>query len=507
MPLSARARASMGLAPAWSLARHAPLPHPRHRAYASNTRGGLSKLSKSLPETAYAQFGAGVLDRRHSPDGADGLRVQVSHHRGPLSRVPEAHGPCGEARGRGHQALCGRGGLRGRRVEPHKRRRRMRSTLAATRWSGSVPRLRTLTALASRYGIPRRSARAEHKPTRGGDACGRSRLVVGLCVLAATWAIPGCDAPRPAVQTSYPTQSAAARRVASFTAEPSATVPPTSGATSAVASASAAPRTSIAPATPLFPSPMVNVPAGSFVMGCPRLAAATCRIDESPAHRVTLSAYAIDVFEVTVGEYQACIHAGACSYRQHGVGELPDPSFDICREQFHSGAWRHPVVCVSAYQAADYCHWQHKRLPTEAEWERAARGDDARLHPWGDTSPTPDLACIDPLGPCDVGQHPRGASPFGIQDMAGNAAEWVSDFYHPKYYSMSPTQAPTGFRDLLPVELQICQDARCTVARGGSWRDGADALRSTARATGAATGDPWWSRTVGFRCASNDTGH
>ena len=240
-------------------------------------------------------------------------------------------------------------------------------------------------------------------------------------------------------------------------------------------------------------------------MGCPAVAAAVCHDDEKPAHRVTLSAYEIDVFEVTVGEYHACLDAGACTYRQHGPGELSHSSFDICRQQFLSGAWRHPVVCISAYQAADYCQWQDKRLPTEAEWERAARGDDARKHPWGDSPPTPDLACMEPDGPCDVGRHPRGVSPFGVQDMAGNAAEWVSDFYHPTYYSRSPARDPDGFHDLLPVRLQVCQDARCKVARGGSWRDSPDNLRSTARSTGAATDDPWTFRTMGFRCARSAT--
>ncbi len=255
--------------------------------------------------------------------------------------------------------------------------------------------------------------------------------------------------------------------------------------------------------SPVPPTPMVRVERGKFTMGCPPKASSLCRDDEKPAHEVELSAFEIDVYEATAGQYKACCDAGACSCTPTDGGGSArfDRLTRVCREQFRPEFARRPVVCVSAFEAADFCAWQGKRLPTEAEWERAARGDDGRLFPWGDVPPTAERACMGGDAPCDVGQYAAGVSPVGAHDMAGNAAEWVSDMYHPHYYAMSPATDPDGFHEVLPVRYQVCQDATCRIARGGSWKSPIDELRSTARSAHSTNLGPWWQPYIGFRCA------
>jgi formylglycine-generating enzyme required for sulfatase activity len=183
------------------------------------------------------------------------------------------------------------------------------------------------------------------------------------------------------------------------------------------------------------PEGMALVAAGDFLMGSEETEGLSLP-DEFPRHRVSLSAYCIDVNETTNAEYQACEQAGDCSPPRaveppSGYG---DPTLSS-----------RPVPGVSWAQAQTYCAWQSKRLPTEAEWEKAARGGapDVRLHPWGDRYPDPDELRWCPQD-TDVGQPTIDISPFGVRDLVSGAPEWVSDWYDADYYAVSPAIDPKG---------------------------------------------------------------
>lgn len=177
---------------------------------------------------------------------------------------------------------------------------------------------------------------------------------------------------------------------------------------------------------------MVAVPAGAFLMGCDPAVIEDCPADQLPLHAVTLSAFEIDRTEVTQEAYAVCVDAGACP--------VPACEWDPAARP------RYPVTCVTWPQARDYCAFAGKRLPTEAEWEKAARGTSGGLYPWGNDEPTCARAnafgCVG--APQPVGIHPDGASPYGAQDLAGNIAEYVADYYAADYYATSPTMDPTG---------------------------------------------------------------
>ena len=194
---------------------------------------------------------------------------------------------------------------------------------------------------------------------------------------------------------------------------------------------------------------MVPVPAGKFQMGCDAaidnaFTGAGCWPGEAPLHSVSLSAYSIDKYEVTNAQYAACVAAGKCS--------APSSNASKTRSAYFNSAMYadYPVINVSWSQANQYCSWAGKRLPTEAEWEKAARGSkDTRAFPWGSSAPTCSTANISLASPClgdtaKVGSFPAGASPYGAMDMTGNVWEWVYDYYSQNYYSISPATNPTG---------------------------------------------------------------
>jgi formylglycine-generating enzyme required for sulfatase activity len=179
------------------------------------------------------------------------------------------------------------------------------------------------------------------------------------------------------------------------------------------------------------PGELVEVPAGDFIMGCNEEVDDECDADERPMHVVSLSAFEIELTEVTQDAYAACVSDGAC--------EPPSCEWDC-------DAGDLPAGCVTIDQATAYCAWADRRLPSEAEWEKAARGEDGSKYPWGNDEPDCSLTnmsgCGD--GPMPVGSVEDGASPYGALDMAGNLVELVSDWYNAGYYADSPSEDPTG---------------------------------------------------------------
>jgi hypothetical protein len=181
---------------------------------------------------------------------------------------------------------------------------------------------------------------------------------------------------------------------------------------------------------------VVYVPAGEFVMGKDE----TETSNHSPVHNVTLDGYWIQQTEVTNAMYAFCVSLGVCTPPTHETGKpnwYTDPVYTNA-----------PVVGVNWNQAETYCEWIDARLPSEAEWEKAARGTDGASYPWGEAEPTCDLLnfedCLLTPAPEIIRTYPLGASPYNLADTAGNVFEWASDWYANDYYSSSPSSNPSG---------------------------------------------------------------
>ncbi|MEM9457690.1 MAG: SUMF1/EgtB/PvdO family nonheme iron enzyme, partial [Myxococcota bacterium] len=196
---------------------------------------------------------------------------------------------------------------------------------------------------------------------------------------------------------------------------------------------------------------MVEIPAGMFEMGSEIV------LNESPIRQVYVDSFLIDRTEVTVEQYSKCVDDGICGVPRIGGN---------CNWMV-MGRDNHPVNCVMWFDAKDYCGWAGKHLPTEAEWEKAARGVDSRSYPWGD-APEPScthVAMSEDGGGCNlqstmpVGCKPLGSSPYGVLDMAGNVWEWVMDNYASSYDPLE-TENPVG---------STMGDLR--VLRGGEYRE------------------------------------
>lgn len=233
------------------------------------------------------------------------------------------------------------------------------------------------------------------------------------------------------------------------------------------------------------PEDMVAVPGGTFSMGCNEALDPDCAPDEYPYHEVNLGPFAIDRTEVTLAAYQTCIDAGECP---------PLPATDAAGNTCDNTPGELPVSCVSWFHARDYCESVGKRLPTEAEWEKAARSDDGRIYPWGAQAPSCTLAVMNDCpssGKQPVASKPAGASPYGALDMSGNVFEWVNDWYGTAYYVESPLDDPPG----------PDKGARRTIRSGGS-NYGAAAMRNSFRGVSFEVPTPDSTHTnVGFRCA------
>jgi formylglycine-generating enzyme required for sulfatase activity/predicted Ser/Thr protein kinase len=206
---------------------------------------------------------------------------------------------------------------------------------------------------------------------------------------------------------------------------------------------------------------MVYVPAGEFRMG-----SMDGNSDEQPVHIVTLDGFWIDKTEVTNAQYALCVRAGTC--------DPPRDSSSFTRDSYYGERAYDdcPVIYASWHDAEDYCGWAGGRLPTEAEWEYAARGPEEYAYPWGNDAP--DCAKVNYLDcvgdTAAVGSHSAGASWVGAEDMAGNVWEWVADWYNGSYYGSAPSENPAG-----------PSSGEDKVVRGGSWLHNPTAIRAASR--------------------------
>ncbi|PKO15403.1 MAG: hypothetical protein CVU39_10840 [Chloroflexi bacterium HGW-Chloroflexi-10] len=237
---------------------------------------------------------------------------------------------------------------------------------------------------------------------------------------------------------------------------------------------------------------MVEIPAGDFQMGCATSDCSTnsFRIDELPLHTVTMSSYSIDKYPVTNYWYAQCVDAGTCRAPHFSSSATRDLYYDDPQYK------NYPVVYISWNDANDYCAWAGKRLPSEAEWQKAARGSsDTRQYPWGNDAPTCTLTNFhSDTGSCagdttSVDNYPLGVSPYGVWDMSGNVKEWVNDWYDANYYSISPASNPPG-----------AQSGEYKVVLSDGWNASATWISLTNRNSYSATDG---NSNRGFRCAKN----
>ncbi len=254
---------------------------------------------------------------------------------------------------------------------------------------------------------------------------------------------------------------------------------------------------------------MVWVPAGEFTMGSTDKQTAAeskrwlkpspqiIKVEydaEKPQHKVFMDGYWMYKYEVTVAQYRKF-----CAATKR---EMPDPP---------SWGWeeKHPMVNVDWQDAAEYAKWAGVVLPTEAQWEKAARGTDGRIYPWGNDWDASKCASSDRTSlrrTQSVGSYPTGASPYGCMDMAGNVEEWCADWYDPNYYANAPTKNPTGPSGAVKFEALSRSYKGARVFRGGSWlvhsndscRCASRYSRYTPRRLDAPTAGNYL---IGFRCA------
>lgn len=241
---------------------------------------------------------------------------------------------------------------------------------------------------------------------------------------------------------------------------------------------------------------MVRIPAGTFIMGSDRKSDRNAYRVELPQRKVFLDAYDIDKYEVTTVQYLKFVLA---------TNRPPQVDWKFDGGNFQETMAAHPIMHVTWYDADEYCRWAGKRLPTEAEWEKAARGDqDARIYPWGDemaglsrsnfgrsglSGPVRDrperLLLYPPI--ISVFKYENAVSPYGIFQMVGNVAEWVADWYDKDYYKSAPDRNPKG-----------PEKGSHKGFRGGGWIDSTPTVRVSQRnGTDPKTSMNW----LGFRCA------
>jgi len=272
------------------------------------------------------------------------------------------------------------------------------------------------------------------------------------------------------------------------------------------------------------PAGMVAIPAGNFQMGCATNSLFNCAdprfSDENPLHTVYLDGYYIDIYEVTNNQYAQCVAAGVCQEpdtRETMYGDTVYYDANYGDPQYGN----YPVTNMSWRNATNYCTWAGKSLPTEAQWEKAARGSsDTRMYPWGNTpadcsllnfTPGNSDSTCEPVHNPDgyqgtrvsaVGSHPLGASPYGVMDMAGNVAEYTLDWKDTRYYSMFGPNAwpanPINSGDGLYESSTYPK-----VIRGAGWNSPSADVRLTIRMGSGGTDGRSYSEALGIRCASS----
>lgn len=226
------------------------------------------------------------------------------------------------------------------------------------------------------------------------------------------------------------------------------------------------------------PEGMVLIPAGEFLMGTE-----DGLQDARPLHRVHLSSYWFDQYEATNARYRQCVQGGGCTPPKD-LKTFDDPQQE-----------RHPVTNITWSQARSFCQWQGKRLPTEAEWEKAARGTDGRRYPWGNDEEVlknhvrKQELKADSSGTEPVRRQTATASPYGVFDLIGSVSEWVKDWYAEDFYQASPTRDPQG-----PSRGSF------RVLRGGEWNEKAPNFQASYRGWDDVT---YWGPTLGVRCAED----
>ena len=291
--------------------------------------------------------------------------------------------------------------------------------------------------------------------------------------------------PTATITPTRPTSTSSPTRMPD-TPTPTLAVTPTPPTPTLTATNTAAPSPTLAPTmvSGMDGMALVYVPAGKFLMGS-AVSDTFAQKNEQPQHSVTLDAFWIDRTDVTNAMYTQCVSAGAC--------QKPKAIVSKTRPDYYTNAQygNYPVVFVTWDDAKAYCAWAGRRLPTEAEWEKAARGTDGALYPWGNQPFDDTRGALQPTATdtTPVGSYPAGASPYGALDMAGNVWQWVADWYAADYYANSPAQNPTG-----PANGTL------HILRGGSW----DVVRSYVR---AAVRDSYQGsityEQIGFRCAKS----
>ncbi len=335
-----------------------------------------------------------------------------------------------------------------------------------------TPKMASLESeMAQSQPAPRTSAPNLNPRLVGGIATGI--LLIALFI----WGIPSL-LKQPAMATLEPT----------LTSQPEFTKTSVPAATSTVSvTETSAPPTTVlgigSTMTGKDGMTLLYVLAGEFTMGSSD--SNVGNIGDEPVHKVDLDAFWIDKTEVTNAMYAQCVADGVCndpinkSSSTHST-YYGNPAFD-----------NYPVIYVDWNMAKTYCEWAGRRLPTEAEWEKAARGTDGRKYPWGNNLPDKNLLNNNGTDTTEVDKYSAGASPYGVLNMAGNVVEWVADWYSDTYYASSPISNPMG-----PSSGQY------RVLRGGSWLSDNNYVRSADRSAFIPTESSY---VTGFRCAVSAT--
>lgn len=391
-------------------------------------------------------------------------------------------------------------------------------------------------ALVPPLGYPQKtSARSSATPLRI-ISIGAVFLVILLGLFLLTRFIPSNEPEAESIATSAAplviviTNTPDLTTTATATDRPTSTVRPQATSVTAPTPVSTAPPTTTSRPLPSATTPpestVIEIPAGSFTMGASAdlgyaecqnlLRGETCQrswfTDEEPVHTVYLNRFFIDQYEVTNAQFAAFLNVTG-NQREGGVPWLDTTDEHTLIRDLSSGFAaasgyeNHPVIQVTWHGARSYCEWQGGRLPTEAEWEKAARGPlDERLYPWGDAYESQKANLCD--SQCQetwrnpnfndgysrtapVGSYPTGDSYYGVHDMAGNVFEWTADWYSPDYYATSPDANPPG-----------ASTGELRITRGGSWYRNGRSIRLSYR-YGFAEVDS--ADDVGFRCVYSST--